>query len=103
MVGSIGEDMDWWNAPAKEFVKIPWDQISEGCHLVNNKVMCYNYEPTNPFFQSIDPKVVSHRYENILMDLNSMFAVVVLLLIVFGIVWFEKQGVLQCDSIEKPL
>ena len=56
--------MDWWSASVDQFVKIPWDKITMGCHEVNHQIMCYDYKPTNAFYKSIDLPVTMHSSNN---------------------------------------
>lgn len=47
--------MNWYEAPLNEFIKIPWSEVTAGCHLTpDNKLMCWDYLPTNAFFKMVD-------------------------------------------------
>lgn len=80
--------IDWWNAPVDEFVKIPWDEISEGCHIVNKKVMCYDYLSTNAFYKSIDLPVTIYANNN---EPMWIVAGLIFLLIICMTIWFEDK------------
>jgi hypothetical protein len=81
---------EWLNAPLSEFVKIPWDRLSIGCHIKNGKLLCANIQQGSDLFKAID-FTVPIQSTMARQDLESILLGIIYLLMIWFICIKEEH------------
>jgi hypothetical protein len=81
--------MNWLDMPLKEFCDLPYDQVTAGCHITPDKLMCWDILRTAKLYKAIDQTVIPPSLQD--WDIVQCLLLASIILIPVGVSYFHPK------------